>query len=171
MDQAYLKERLSYDPATGVFTWLENDKAPVWWRRKYEGQPAGCVDVKKNGYTRIRIGIDGTLYKAHQLAWLYMTGEWPTNEIDHIDHDTTHNAWANLREVDHEENGKNQSKKKNNTSGATGVSWNMKSGKWLACIGVGKRQVRGGLFKDFADAVARRKELEIEYGFHANHGV
>lgn len=60
---------------------------------------------------------------AHRLAWLYMTGEWPRQEIDHIDGDRANNKWLNLRDVDHATNMQNRRvAQSNNVGGFLGVS-------------------------------------------------
>lgn len=95
MNQVRLKELLHYDPETGIFTrkvtTSSNAKA---------GQVAGFD--KPGGYSHIR--ADGIQYKSHRLEWLYMTGEWPKFEIDHIDNNPHNNRWANLREATGSEN-------------------------------------------------------------------
>lgn len=171
MDQAYLKERLSYDPDTGVFTWNKCEKMPNKWNSRFAGKAAGCLTTLRKGYKLKLLRIDDKLYVASRVAWLYVTGSWPSEHIDHIDHDSTNNRFTNLREVSNAENQKNKAKRVNNTSGVTGVYWLKKVEKWMAQIQSGGRVIYGGYFAEFADAVARRKELEIEYGFHANHGV
>lgn len=72
-----LRELLEYDEDTGVF----KRKARTSNRISI-GDIAGSSDAK--GYVCIRVG--GKTYKAHRLAWLYVYGEWPTGEIDHINH-------------------------------------------------------------------------------------
>jgi hypothetical protein len=67
--------------------------------------------------------LTGVLYREHRLAWLYMTGEWPTHEIDHINGDRVDNRFCNLREATASENRWNSRKRVNNTSGYKGVSW------------------------------------------------
>jgi len=84
-----LKELLHYDPETGVFTRLRNSS------HAKKGQVAGCRN--KVGYLVFWVG--GTLYLAHRIAWLYMTGDWPKFEIDHKDGDRANNAIVNLRDV------------------------------------------------------------------------
>lgn len=98
--QARLKELLSYDPATGVFIWkvTRNGKMKV-------GLPAGSID-REDGY--VEICLDRRDYKAHRLAWLYVTGAWPVYGIDHIDRDKTNNRFINLRDVPHSVNLKNR---------------------------------------------------------------
>ena len=171
MDQAYLKERLSYDPATGVFTWNRCADRTNAWNARFAGKTTGCVTTSLAGYTTVQIGIDRKLYLASRLAWLYMTGSLPAKYIDHIDHDTTNNRFDNLREADDTDNARNKTKYKSNKSGVTGVNWNERDQRWLAYIRVSGKRIHGGYFKEFDDAVARRKELEIEHGFHPNHGI
>jgi len=87
---ARLRELLSYDPETGVFTWLVN-RGP----NQTAGKPAGSPD--EEGY--LRIGIDRRRYRAHRLAWFYVYGVWPELELDHWDTDQTNNRIGNLREA------------------------------------------------------------------------
>lgn len=93
LSQEYLKSILHYDPETGILSWK------VDRRRVKIGQIAGYLCL---GY--VAIGIDGKLYKGHRLAWLYMTGEWPKDEIDHINRTKHDNRWVNLREATKEQN-------------------------------------------------------------------
>lgn len=87
LTQEKLKSVLKYNPDTGHFTRL------VWSPKEpLPGRPAGSL---KKGY--ISIKIDYKDYKAHRLAWLYMTGTFPEAEIDHVDGDKANNRWENLR--------------------------------------------------------------------------
>lgn len=99
LTNARLKELLSYDASSGTFKWIRTNS-----RRKVAGSPAG-VRHKVDG--RIYIGVDGRLYKAHRLAWLYMHGTWPLGGIDHIDGNPANNAISNLRTADQSENMQN----------------------------------------------------------------
>ena len=108
-----LRKLLHYDPETGIFTWR------VQRSNVKRGAIAGCVI--HHGYRVIRAG--GRLVLAHRLAWLYMTGEWPTLNIDHIDGDTTNNRFSNLRDVTHQANSHNLTRLcRHNSSGFMGVS-------------------------------------------------
>jgi hypothetical protein len=60
---------------------------------------------KSTGYCRI--GIDGCLYRSSRLAVLYMTGEWPKAEIDHVNCNKADDRWENLREATHAQNQRN----------------------------------------------------------------
>lgn len=128
-----LRQVLNYNPETGVFIW----KIPTGKRTKV-GSVAGSI--RKDGYRPIK--VDGHRYLAHRLAWLYQTGEWPTDVIDHINGDPSDNRIANLREASRFQNQQNQGVRKNNTSGFKGVS--LSRGRWCAEIRVhGKKKSLG----------------------------
>ena len=110
--QERLKELLSYDPLTGVFLWM------VKRCNKRPGDVAGCN--KNRNYTVVY--VEGRFYRAHRLAWFYMTGGW-AEEIDHKNGIKTDNSFSNLRDVTHSVNGQNQRKaRSDNKLGFLGVS-------------------------------------------------
>jgi hypothetical protein len=120
-----LRELLDYDPLTGVFIWLVSPS---------RNTPAGSVaGANSEGYRLIR--VDGGRYKGHQLAWLYMTGEWPPSRIDHEDTNRGNNIWTNLRLATNSQNKANMGKRADNTSGFKGVRWYPTTRKWAAQIG------------------------------------
>lgn len=129
--QEYLKSALDYDPETGTFVWKHREGMQPVWNVRYARKKAGHAD--KDNYWIV--GIDNTQYKAHRLAWLYMTGEWPS-EIDHIDLDQSNNVFANLREVTSAQNKYNQGRSRTNTTGLKGVTYNKNARKWLAQISI-----------------------------------
>ncbi len=165
--QEQLKEVLHYCPETGVFTWLVGNK-----RRVHAGDVAGCVNRRKQcGKSYRHVGVHNREYLAHRLAFLYMTGEFPENEVDHKDGDGLNNIWTNLRAVTGLENHKNMRKPASNTSGTVGVYWCKQTRKWQSQISYAGRQVTLGRFHDKEDAIAARKAAEVLYGFHENHGT
>lgn len=145
-----LRELLHYDPETGVFTWR------VACRGTAAGDVAGCVI--DGGY--IRITIDKRFHRSHRLAWLYMTGTWPANDIDHIDGNPSNNALANLRDVTRSVNLQNRraAMGHNTTSGVLGVS--SKRNKWRARIKVDGRHVSLGHFDTIEEAQAAYLEAK-----------
>lgn len=160
LTQHYLKSRLHYDPDTGAFTWRTSGP------HRRAGNIAGSLDGR--GY--VQIYIDNAPYKAHRLAFLYMTGAMPTHCTDHINHVRYDNCWSNLREVTDHENRKNVPLRTTNKSGYHGVYWDKRRCKWRVKIGVNGKQLWGGTFASKQEAIARRKELEAEHGYHNNHG-
>jgi hypothetical protein len=135
LTQKILKEVLHYNPDTGIFTWLISPNSI----RKI-GSTAGS----KNGRGYIYIGLFNCSYKAHRLAWFYMTGYFPKNTIDHINRVTDDNRFCNLREATQQENCFNSGMKSTNKSGYKGVSFRKDSGKWKAQINInGKRKNLG----------------------------
>lgn len=83
--------------------------------------------------------------------------------IDHVNHKTFDNRKSNLRIVTVAQNNMNASKRTNNTSGTTGISWHKGVGKWRARINVNGKEVHLGYFDKFEDAVKARKEAEDKY--------
>jgi len=163
--QKELKERLHYNPNTGIFTWILPHKKATKAAAKIGGV-AGRFD--KYGYRRI--SVNGKEYLAHRLAWLYMTGRLPCDQLDHINHIRDDNRWANLREATNSDNQKNSSLQKNNKSGIAGVMWYKYTNRWLVRINTNPKMISLGYHKDFFEACCIRKSAENKYGFHANHG-
>ncbi|MCD6322423.1 MAG: HNH endonuclease [Clostridiales bacterium] len=159
--QTELKELLSYDKHTGIFMWITNNPRYA----KFKGTQAGAVGSK--GY--INIEIKGRTYKAHRLAWLYITGLHPTDEIDHKNRITNDNKFLNLRNTTGLVNTKNKTLYKNNKGGTNGV-YPTRSGKYSAKIRVNKKLIALGVYAEKNDAIIARKNAEKLYGFNDNHG-
>lgn len=164
LTQERLRSLLGYNPETGEFTWL------VRRGNRQAGKIAGHPNRNADGKVYIRIRIDGKKYLAHRLVWLYTNGAWPKNQIDHIDHDSTNNRLINLREVTNAENHKNQKIPKNNRSGVMGVCFCNKSQKWRALIRANGKNIHLGYFELKDDAVMARRNADVKYDFHPNHG-
>lgn len=161
LTQQTLKEYLHYCPNTGIFTWI---KSPI--NSIKINSLAGTIST--DDYVVIR--FDKKRYQAHRLVWLYLYGAFPITDIDHIDHDRSNNKLLNLRTATKQVNNKNASKRVDNNSGYTGVCWNKKDKRWAAYIRAGKVFTYLGNFKVLEDAVRVRKQAEIDYGYHSNHG-
>jgi len=145
--QTRLRELLEYDPDTGVFRWRKGGTG-----RYYPGRVAGATNVQ--GYRVISFG--GERLRAARLAWLYMTGEWPDKHIDHINGDPGDDRWCNLREASESQNMSNVKLRAHNTSGAIGVSWNKRRGKWHARVNFELVTYHVGYFDSFEEAVKAR---------------
>ena len=137
------------------------------WNSMYSGKEA-FSSVTITGYL---IGsIHGKKLYAHRVIWAMETGEWPSDEIDHVNGVRSDNRIQNLRSVSHAVNLRNQKRSANNTSGATGVYWSKGASKWAARIVYGGVSKHLGVFDRFEDARGARKSAEVEHGFHHNHG-
>ena len=148
LTQERLKEVLDYDPETGEF----------WWRRN--DFKAGSTG--NDGY--VSIPVYGKTYKAHRLAWLYVYGYFPENQVDHINRVRGDNRVVNLREVSQSCNMRNKAGHSGSASGVKGI---LKRGdKWGAHIGVGDRNINLGTFLTKLGAAKARVAAEIEHGFN-----
>tara|TARA_R110002167_G_scaffold343325_1_gene552328 strand:- start:96 stop:581 length:486 start_codon:yes stop_codon:yes gene_type:complete len=141
--------------------WLKTGKG-----RGDTSKPAGTVNAK--GYRRIT--VKSNRYYAHRLIWLYVNGDFPDNDIDHINGRPLDNRIENLRDATGEENNKNAKKRCDNTSGHVGVHWCKAVEKWMAKIAVDGERKYLGVFNILEDAVEARQAASIKYGFHENHG-
>lgn len=142
---ARLRSVLNYDLETGVWTWQSTLSA-----RRVAGSAAGTTNDQ--GY-RI-ISVDGRDYRAHRLAWLYVTGAWPTEQIDHINGIRGDNRWCNLRAATEQQNKANTRVSKSSRSGVKGVFWSERRRKWFAKINPDRKQVHLGYFDRIEDAAA-----------------
>ena len=130
ISQEYLKSVLSYDPDSGVFTWIGKTGSSA---NSFIGKEAGCIARKKNYSVRL-IRVNKRLYRAHVLAWLYVYGEYPANQIDHIDGNPLNNRIDNLRDVPQTTNMQNlKSSRRDNKLGLLGVHMR-RDGKYIAQI-------------------------------------
>ncbi len=161
LTQSELKRHLSYDPETGVFR-----RRISTAHRVKVGEIAGSIGTK--GYRVIMIATVN--YKAHRLAFLYMTGAFPQEEVDHINGNRSDNSWGNLRAVSRAENSLNRKMSVVNKSGATGVYWDDRTKKWVAQVKRSGRRRYLEHFDSFDEAVKRRALVASLYGLHPNHG-
>lgn len=154
LTQQQLKELLDYNPNTGDFV-----NKIFRGLRAMPNEMAG--NVSSGGY--IDITIYKRKYKAHRLAWLYVNGVWPTNNIDHINRIKTDNRICNLRDVTQDQNGQNKTIHKNNTSGHIGVVWHKRSNRWRARICLKGKDIYLGSFDEIQSAINARKQAEQQY--------
>ena len=145
LTQERLKELLHYDPETGVFTWKTSTS-----NRRAKGAVAGSLSV--HGYCCI--GIDGKVYTAHRLAFLYMRGALPSKSVDHRNRDRADNRWCNLREASPGQNSMNSRMRSDNSTGYKGVVWDKKKRLYKATIKKGAKSFLLGYFDCPLDAAA-----------------
>jgi hypothetical protein len=133
--QEELKQLLDYDPTTGIFT------RKVSKGGQKVGSVAGCLDKAKG---HLQICINMIQYQAHRLAWLYMTGNWPKQQIDHINGSRSDNRIENLRDVSNRDNQSNRHTHRNGR--LVGASWNKQNKKWKANIVINRHKHFLGYF-------------------------
>ena len=154
--QERLKELFNYDPLVGLF--IRKVSRPSCKK----GSIAG---TDNKGY--VKICVDKKRFFAHRLAWMYMYGEWPRKEIDHLNHIKDDNRIINLRDVSRSDNARNFPLFLTNTSGYSGLYFNKKKKRWVVQL---LQKVRKE-FENKKEAIIFCKKMKKELGFHKNHGI
>jgi hypothetical protein len=146
------RSRLEYDPISGWLKWRESPRYGINAGDR-AGTPHGA-----DGYRTVV--VNRKTYREHRLAWLIHTGEWPEDEIDHINRDRQDNRWANLRVLNKAQNQQNAPRVKADTkTGLVGVY--LQGGRWVARISKDKRPIHLGVFDSAGAALAARVEAEL----------
>lgn len=123
----------AYNPVTGSFVWTTSR------RGVRPGAVVGGAE-RKDGYCRAK--IDGKRFYVHRLVWLYVHGQWPCGEIDHINGNREDNRLCNLRDVQGRGNQENRRRaNKSNNCGVLGVSFSAERSKYAAQIHVNRRRI------------------------------
>jgi hypothetical protein len=140
LSQERLRELFDYNPETGDFI----------RRSGRSGVKAGAKVgyLHPFGYWYIR--VDGKKYRAHRLAWLYITGAWPSGDIDHRNGIRSDNRFCNLREATREENAWNSKPKRRD--GLRGSYLPKRYKRWAAQIMKNGKSHRLGLFSTEMEA-------------------
>ena len=141
LSRATPQQLLAYNPGTGAFTWRNCQATQI-----RPGSPAGST--RKDGYVVIK--VNGKPYKAHRLAFLYMTGRMPV-EVDHRDRNPSNKRWSNLRAASHAENSRNRTYA--NSTGMPCVG-KERSGRFRARVKVNGVRTQLGTY-DTAEEAAR----------------
>jgi len=175
---SFLKESVDYDPDTGIFHWkkerpLNHFFSELYckaWSSRFGGKELKAGD---QGYVYVQLNYHGRKkrVRAHRLAWAFVHGTWPENQIDHINGDRADNRIVNLRVVTNAENGRNRKLSKNNSSGYNGIYKTKRNNSWHVEIHYNKRRIFLGQFEKLEDAVRARKEANLKYGYAENHGM
>lgn len=157
IDQKLLHELFDYDPKTGIFRWKK--------------RLANCIKVgdiagsNHDGY--VRITIKRKRHFAHNLAWIYMTGETPPHFVDHIDGNPSNNRFSNLRLATKSQNKMNEKLRKDNKIGLKGVCYHKHSKKFVTQIYVDGKQKTIGYYSEAEDAhnayLSESKEIYKEF--------
>ncbi|MNK14312.1 hypothetical protein D3C87_324170 [compost metagenome] len=171
--QEYLQECFRYDLETGKLYWKqrppEHFKTIRGWKT-FNSQFPGKVALNSPGVRGYLTGsLNDIRVYAHRVIYKLLTGEEP-NTIDHEYGITCDNKFQSITNGSQTKNMRNQKKRKDNSSGVTGVYWLKRDKCWIAKINNEGKSITLGYFKNKEDAIDTRKQAEVEYGYHPNHG-
>jgi hypothetical protein len=154
-----IREVLGYNPETGIFVWKKRNDVRPCWNARHAGKKTG-VKTNIHGFYSICIVIDSKTYRAHRVAWAYVHGYWPKNEIDHINLDPCDNRIANLREADRAQNECNKRVRVDNKLGIKGIHWDKTRNKYFVQL----------KFKDIS-IKKRFDSLEVARNFYNEQAI
>lgn len=156
LTQAKLKELLRYDPDAGTFTRIATTFPTA---ARFVGS---AVPAKPHSSGYVYISVLGHPRRMHRMAWLYMTGELPSLDIDHINGDRADNRWANLRLATRAQNNANR-RDARSRSGAKGVTFDPRYREpWKAQMSIENRTRVIGRFATQEQAVAAYRKAFAE---------
>lgn len=168
-----LRLLLRYEPETGKLfwrrrtrAWFRSDGDAARWNTRFADAEGFTAKSGGRYYTGTFLGRD---VLAHRAAWAIVHGEWP-EVIDHLDGDKTNNRISNLRSVSLLENNRNLPKKRDNTSGHTGVRWCRFAEKWVMQIRCGNRDRVSRTFETKAEAIEEYARWKADLGYTERHG-
>jgi hypothetical protein len=159
-----MRRWITADEARSLFSY-DAETGEIRWRVSLPGYRSGAGDIAGGVYScgyRI-IGVYRRQYLAHRLAWFIQTGEWPVDEVDHINGRRSDNRWCNLRPATPSQQAINRKSYSNNKSGQKGVTWAKRERKWRAHIAAQGRRLVLGEFRSFEEACAARLDAERLY--------
>lgn len=165
--QIALRNLFEYDAERGALVWKERGQVSKTWNSRFAGKSAGSMDAQ--GY--INIGINGTLHKAHRLAWVLVNGAIPEGmQVDHKNRDRADNRIENLRLATPGQNRQNAKLRADNRTRLKGVDFNRKAGNWRARISCEGRTQHLGFFPTPEEAHAAYKRAASKlHGDFAAH--
>jgi hypothetical protein len=151
-DLDVLKAKYDYDPTTGEF------RRRTSWGKQKAGDIAGCISPQSYRYLTFK----GRATPAHRLAWLWVYGDWPAADVDHINRNRLDNRIENLRSVTRSVNCHNIAAR--SSSGEKGVTAGSRGRGWEARIMVNRKPIYLGFYSTKEEAAAARKGAEYALG-------
>ena len=146
---------IRYDPTSGLLYWN------VSKRNVTKDTVAGNFC---NTHKYIKVMVNKKNYYAHRVCWYLHFGNFPKNQIDHINGIRHDNRICNLKEATDAEIRQNLSRRKDNSSGYTGVSWDKAKNKISAIIHVNNKKLFLGYFN--TAELASHAYAEAKKEFH-----
>lgn len=115
----------SYNPETGVLLWRNPTSLRV-----AIGDPVGTMASNGRRY----VAVDSVKHLAHRIAWLYVHGKLPEENLAARNGNYDDLRLSNLMPQSFVDTANKNSLRNTNTSGFRGVIWDKNKGKWRAEI-------------------------------------
>ena len=166
-----LNRMFEYNPETGDLFRRPFVDAMGRYQTRWSKKPIRNVLTNQGGKSYYRTTITHTREEVllHRIIFKMVYG-WEPPEVDHISGNGCDNRLSNLKPCDHTGNHHNRRLSVDNTSGVMGVSLNKYKTKWRARIRHNGKDINLGEFVNIEDAIAVRRDAEIEFGYATQHG-
>jgi len=162
-----VRQAFWYNKKTGELIWLIQSGS-----RSIPGQRAGSIHTDQEGYQSRYITLDKRLYRSAHVIWIWMTGKWPTETIDHKNTDSLDDSWDNLREANQSQQQRNKGLQKNSTTGFKCVYWDKDRSCYTVRVKANGKRLRLGRFKTAEEAhQAYLVKIDSLHGEFANAGL
>lgn len=157
LTQEIVREAFDFNPDNGYFRHRARFSRGCL-NARLAGKIAGRINPT-SGYRDICIGAK--FFLAHRLVWFVVHGEWPATDVDHINRNKDDNRPNNLRLASRSQNMINIPPTRANTSGVKGVTFDKRTGRWRAGIGIDYKWLHIGMFATLEDAKRARRDVEV----------
>lgn len=155
-------------PASVVRQLLRYEDGKLYWNYRPEGMKAWNLRfANRQGFTAdngkgYKIGsIHAVRVYAHHVVWCMHHGDWPTQDIDHINWDRGDNRIENLRQLTHAQNCQNFKDRPLSSSGHRHISWAKERSQWVVKFKFDSSRRFIGRFDTLDAAIAARDSSPV----------
>lgn len=132
---------------------------------RHNGTVAGSKNSEGYRYIGFKESGKRRNVRVHHIIWYLCEGEWPGQQIDHIDRNPRNNRIDNLRLATNAQNIYNITAHNDNQLGEKGICWVPSRKRYQVQISIGGRNTMIGRYQTLDEARCAR-----DAAYHQHHG-